>query len=242
MAANVTIQRKKSRYFFVAACVALAVVLTGFWTTFILPSFKGEFKAPVVIYVHGAFLFLWTLVLLFQSFLIQAKKVRVHLRLGYIALAVAAGVVFSTIAAGVYVMHRDLAAGQGQIAISSLVGTFTTPLIFAVFVALAVWYRRRPEIHKRMMLLAMIEIIWPAFFRFRHYFPSIPSPEIYFAVFIPDMMIVIAMIWEKVRFGRVHPVLLVAGTVLIAENVAEVILFDTQPWQAVANRLASFFL
>jgi|SRR6185369_3114258 len=242
MAANVTVLRKKSRYFLLASCLALVAVITGFWTTFILPSFKGEFSAPAVIYVHGGFLFLWTLVLLFQSSMIQAKKVRVHLTFGYIALAIAAGVVISTVAVGVYTMKRDLAAGVGQIAVSSLVGTFTAPIIFAIFVSLAVKYRRRPEIHKRLMLLAMIAIIWPAFFRFRHYFPSVPNPEIYFGVFLPDLMIVISMIWDKIHNGRVHPVFLVAGSALIAENVAEVILFDTSAWQAVANWLASFFL
>jgi hypothetical protein len=225
-----------------AALLALAVVLIGFWTTFILPSFKGEFSAPAVIYVHGAFLFLWTLMLLLQASLIQTKKVRTHMTLGWTTLLVAAGVVFSTMATGVYVMKRDLAAGQGQLATSSLLGTFTTPLIFAVFVALAVKYRRRPEIHKRLMLLAMIEIIWPAFFRFRHYFPSVPSPEIYFAVFLPDLMIVFAMIWDKVKLGRVHPVYLIGGTLIIAENVAEVLLFGTPPWQTAADRLAGFFL
>lgn len=242
MAANIAIPRKKSRYFLAAACLALAVVLMGFWTTFILPSFKGEFSAPAVIYVHGAFLFLWSLVLLVQSSLIHAKKVRVHLTIGYIALAVAAGVVISTMAVGVYTMKRDLGAGLGRIAVSSLVGTFTAPIIFAILVSLAVKYRRRPEIHKRLMLLAMIAIIWPAFFRFRHYFPSVPSPEIYFGMFLPNLMIVISMIWDKVRNGRIHPVFLIAGTALIAENVAEALLFDTPPWQTAANWLASFFL
>ena len=242
MAANVAIPRKKSRYFLVAACIALAVVLTGFWTTFILPSFKGEFSAPPVIYVHGAFLFLWTLVLLFQSSLIQSKKVRVHLTFGYIALAVAAGVVISTMAVGVYAMKRDVAAGLGQLAVSSLLGTFTAPIMVAILVALAVKYRRRAEIHKRLMLLAMIAIIWPAFFRFRHYFPSVPSPEIYFGVFLPDLMIVVSMAWDRIHNGRIHPVYLVAGTALIAENVAEAMLFDTPPWQTAANWLASFFL
>src|SRR6185295_3188287 len=117
-------------------------------------------------------------------------------------------VVFSTMAAGVYVLKRDLARGDGQVAISSLVGTFTSPLVFALLVAVAIVYRRRPEYHKRLMLLAMIAIIWPAFFRFRHYFPSVAHPEVVFAFVLPNCMILIAMLWEKLMIGRVHVVYL----------------------------------
>ena len=156
--------RIKSRFYFAAALIALAAVLIGFWKTFILPSFRGTFEAPLVIYVHGAFLFLWTLLLVLQSVLVHKRKIKVHRTIGYFGLAIAAGVIISTPAAGVYVLRRDIAE-QGQIAISSLLGTFLTPTVFAILVAAAVKYRWRPEIHKRLMVLAMIAIMWPAFFR-----------------------------------------------------------------------------
>jgi hypothetical protein len=143
---------------------------------------------------------------------------------------------------GVYALKRDLALGAGQIAISSLLGAFTGPLIFAILVGAAIVYRRRPEFHKRLMLLAMIAIIWPAFFRFRHYFPSVAYPEVVFAVILPDCMILLAMLWEKLTIGRVHVVYLTLGLGLIAENVAEVYFFDSSGWRVLANRLASFFL
>jgi hypothetical protein len=234
--------RRKSRYFLVAASIALTVVIIGFWTTFFIPYAQGTFEAPPVIYIHGGFLFLWTLLLVLQSTLVQTKKVRLHMTVGWFALVVALGVVVSTMATGVYVLRRDVSAGLGQIAISSLVGPFITSTIFAILVAFAVKYRRRPEIHKRLMLLAMMAIIWPAFFRFRHYFPAVPSPDVYFGLVLPDMMVVFTMAWDKARFGRVHPVYLIAGTSLIAENIAEVMLFDSPPWQTVANSLSGFFL
>jgi hypothetical protein len=145
-------------------------------------------------------------------------------------------------AAGVYVMKRDLALGGGQIAISSLVGTFTSPTIFAVLVIVAIIYRRRPELHKRLMLLAMIAIIWPAFFRFRHYFPPVANPEFVFGFVLPDSMILATMLWEKLTVGRVHAVYLTAGVALIAENFAEVYLFDSRGWRVIANQLAGFFI
>ncbi len=234
--------RRKSRYFLVASCLALGITFVGFFKTFILPVAGGTFSAPAVIYVHGGLLFGWTAFLVMQSVLITKRKVHWHRRLGFVSLGLVPGVVISTMAVGVYALKRDLALGGGQAAISSLLGTFTSPLIFASLVAAAVVYRRRPEFHKRLMLLAMVAIIWPAFFRFRHYFPSVAHPEVVFGVVLPDCMILIAMLWEKVTTGRAHVVYLTVGLALITENVAEACFFDSTGWRVLAGWLASRFI
>ncbi len=235
-------RQQRSRFFLVASCLALAVTLIGFFKTFFLPSIRGTFSAPVVIYVHGAFLFLWTALFVLQSSLVQTRRLKLHRQLGFLSLGLVAGVAVSTMAAGVYVMKRDLAAGGGQTAVSSLVGTFTAPILFAGLVTAAIVYRRRPEIHKRLMLLAMIAILWPAFFRFRHYFPNVAHPEFFFGFVLPDSLILAAMVWDRRTIGRIHRVYLTVGLTLIAENFAEFYLFDSSGWRVVANWLASFFL
>ncbi len=235
------VRAKRANYFFAASLIALAVVLTGFFKTFIIPLYQGTFEAPLVIYLHGGFLFLWSLVFVTQTLLIR-KRFKLHRLLGFSSLILVACVALSTMAAGVYVMKRDLAAGLGEIAVSSLIGTFTTPLVFASLVAAGIYYRRKPEIHKRLMLLAMIAILWPAFFRFRHYFPGVPNPEVIFGLIIPDSMILLAVLWEKLTVKRVHAVYFTAGTALLAENVAEVWFFDSPGWRVVAHWLAGFFL
>jgi hypothetical protein len=235
-------RKRKSRYFLAASCIALIITFIGFFKTFILPSARGTFIAPAVIYVHGGLLFLWTILLVTQSMLIQMRKVKLHRLLGFLSLGLVPCVAISTMAAGVYVLKRDLALGGGQIAVSSLVGTFTAPLIFAALVTVAIVYRRRPELHKRLMLLAMIAIIWPAFFRFRHYFPSVAHPEFVFGFVLPQSMILLAMLWEKLTLGRVHAVYLTVGLALVAENFAEYYLFDSSGWRVLANWLAGFFL
>ncbi len=235
-------RRRKSRYFLVASCLALAVTLAGFFKTFILPSARGTFSAPAVIYVHGSLLFLWAALLVTQSVLIRVRKPRLHRRLGFLSLFLIPAVVISTMAAGVFVMKRDLSLGGGQTAVSSLIGNFTTPIIFAILAAAGIAYRRRVEIHKRLMLLAMIAIIWPAFFRFRHYFPAVANPEFVFGFVLPNSMVLAAILWEKLTIGRVHAVYLTAGVALIAWNFAETYLFDSAGWRIIANKLAGVFL
>lgn len=236
------IATKRSRYFLTAACLALLIGFVGFLKTFFIPSIRGTFTAPLIIYLHGGFLFLWTLFFVVQAILIRRKKMKFHRLLGFGSLFLVACVAISTMAAGVFVMKRDLALGLGEIAISSLVGTFTTPIVFTSFVAAGIYYRRKPEIHKRLMLLAMIAIMWPAFFRFRHYFPTVPNPELIFGLLIPNSMILLAALWEKLTVKRVHPVYLTAGVALFAENVTEFWLFDSPGWRVVAHWLAGFFI
>lgn len=240
--AVVKLPTQRSRYFLTAACLALAVVIIGFWKTFFLPSFEGTFTAPPVIYVHGALLFAWTLFLVLQSVLIRRKNLKLHRKIGWAGPVLMLGVAISTMAAGVYVLRRDVGAGGGQIAISSFPGTFTTPVIFVVLVTAGIIYRRRPEVHKRLMLLAMISVIWAAFGRFRHYFPPFDQSLLVFQGIVPLSMILIAMLWEKLTKKRIHPVYFIAGVPLIIESTAEILLFDTTGWQIASAWLAGFFL
>lgn len=225
-----------------AACLALIVVLVGFWKTFIVPSFLGTFTAPLVIYIHGALLFAWTLLLVAQAVMIRKKNLKLHRRIGWAGPFLAVAVSLSTMAAGVYVLRRDVAAGESQIAISSFLGTLITPVIFVSLVMAAIIYRRRPEIHKRLILLAMISILWAAFGRFRHYFPPFEQAMLVFQGIIPMSMILIAMLWEKITKGQVHPVYYFVGLPLLFENAAEIYFFNSSGWQIISSWLARPFL
>ena len=231
---------RTSRFYVGMAWLALAVALAGFLPTFFLPLARGAFSAPPVVYLHGALLFAWLVLFTTQTMLIRWQRPSAHRRTGYLAVVLVPCIVVSGIAVGVFAMKRDVAAGGGETAVSSLVGTVTALLLYAALVAAALWYRRRPDYHKRLMLLATLSILWPAWFRFRHYFPSVPHPEIVFAIVFPDSLILAAMIRDQLAVGRVHRVYVVAGLALIAEHVVEAILFDTPAWRVVAHRLAEW--
>ncbi|MEO5596109.1 MAG: hypothetical protein ABIQ97_03075, partial [Lysobacteraceae bacterium] len=176
-----------------------------------------------------------------QALLIKTGRTAHHRVLGWIGLAVVPGVVLTTMAMGVHAMRRDLAAGDGDIATSSLIGSFTTPLIFAALFVCAVAWRRRPDFHKRAMFLATAVILWPAFFRFRHYFPTVPRPDIWFGFVLPQLPILAAMLHDRWTLDRVHIVYWTLGVAAIAEATTETLLFDTASWRVLAHWLASNF-
>jgi hypothetical protein len=223
------------------AILGLIAALVGFAKTFFLPVAHGEFKAPLVIHIHGGFAFAWIVLFLLQTSLIHFRKYPLHKSFGWLGIVIAAGVMVTLVPAGMYAVNRDLSNGVGEASYSTLVGVVTSGAMFFVLVVAAMLGRKDPEHHKRLMVLSLIVVLWPAWFRFRHYFPSIPRPDIWFALVLADSLIVGAWIWDKVRNGSIHPVLKYVGIFIIVEQSFEVFMFDTPVWRNVAVWMFNLF-
>jgi hypothetical protein len=221
------------------AWLAAAAAVAGFSTTYFIPMAGGAFVGPAVAHVHGLLFFAWIALLIVQISLVRRRSLRLHKRLGLAALPLAAAMAVSCTMMGLHAVGRDLASGAGEVAYAQLTGVLTAMLIFLAFVAVALAMRRRPDWHKRMMLLATIAILWPAWFRFRHFLPWVPRPDIILAIVVADSLILVAIARDALRFGRVHPAWLIFGLGLIAEHIAELLLYDTAPWRAAARFLYS---
>ena len=237
MTASLTSSTPRPRFYIAMALFMLAVALTGFAGTFIAPLGQGRFEAPPIVFIHGGLFFTWVLLFVVQPSLIGRGAYGLHKALGVFGLCLAVAMAASGLGVGVWATTRDLAAGIGDVAVSTLVGTCTAMGLFLGLVIAGVAFRHRPETHKRLMLLATIAVLWPAWFRFRHYFPGVPHPEIVFAVVMADSLILICMLRDRLELGRIHPVYLWVGSFIIAEHVLEAALFDSPPWRLVAYGL-----
>jgi hypothetical protein len=215
--------------------IGLLAVAIGFSRTYVVPVLRGTFAAPAVIHIHGTLALLWVLLFVAQPLLVRWGRLRWHRRIGYAALPLAVGVALTMIPAGVFQATREAAAGGGSTAISSLLGTVTSALMFVALVAAGIAAApRNREAHARWLLLATLVVLWPAWFRFRHWFPSVPRPDIWFAVVLADVWIVVAMARDWHVRGAVHPVLAWAGSAVILEQSFEVLAFDTPLWRNIA--------
>lgn len=229
--------RTRTRSWFFAAMggVAVLAVAIGFGRTYFAPMARGTFAAPLVLHVHGAFAIAWVLLFAVQPHLVRMRQVKWHRRIGYAGLPLAIGVAATMLPAGVFQATRDTAAGAGPTGISVVLGVLTVAVMFVALVGAGVLARKNREAHARWMLLATLVVIWPAWFRFRHWFPSVPRPEVWFALVLADVWIVIAMIRDRVTRGAIHPVLLWGGTAVIVEQTLEVIFFDSPAWRVAAQ-------
>jgi len=157
--------------------------------------------------------------------------------LGIAGILIAAGTALTILPVGMYAANKELKQGLGETAISGIVGVVTSAIMFLSIVIAGILNRHNPATHKRLMLLATIVVLWPAWFRFRHYFPSVPRPDIWFAVVLADSLILISCLWDKLVNGKVHPVFKYLGSFIILEHIFEVITFDNSSWRLVAKHI-----
>ena len=228
---------KRPWFYTVMGGVVLFAVVLGFGRTYAAPMARGAFDAPAVVHVHGAFASAWVLLFLIQPLLLRWRHVRRHKQLGRIGLPLAVGLVVTMIPAGFIQATRDAAAGAGPTGISGFLGVFTSGALFVGMVTAGIIARRHREAHARWLLLATLVVAWPAWFRLRHYFPSVARPDIWFAFVCAFVWIPVAALRDRMTRGAVHPVLAWGGLMVIAEQACELLAFDSPWWRATAHAL-----
>jgi hypothetical protein len=109
-------------------------------------------------------------------------------------------------------------------------------LVFAPLVAAAVWYRHRPETHKRLMLLATVSLLAAAVARLPTALAA-AGPPFYFGVV--DLLILTGVVYDLVTRRKVHPVYVWGGLAILASQVVRLALGGTSAWLTVATWLTS---
>ncbi len=234
---------QRSKLFLWLGVLGIVVAIVGFTKTFFIPLFAGTFSAPPAIYIHGAFLFGWVGFFASQSVWVQQSNLRRHKQMGWLGGALVAGVIVSTLVVATLASQRTAtASGDLNLARAELFVIMLEMTVFGALVISAFLLRRRSDMHKRLMLLALIASLGPAWFRFRHYFPPIDNAVFVYSLLLADSLIIIAAIIDLLRERRIHPVYLVVGSAMIAIHLIEVFAFDTPLFRAIANTLARPFI
>jgi hypothetical protein len=155
------------------AALILAAVFLGFAQTFYLrgiltiPHWKA-FAAPplpLIVQIHGAIFSSWILLLITQTSLVAAHRVELHRRLGRLGFFLACLLVL----AGVAVVCEDLArhVAPGNPRIEGVATQALRAASFALLVYFGYRNRHNPSAHKRLMLIATINLLpaavvrWP---------------------------------------------------------------------------------
>jgi hypothetical protein len=216
------------------AVTFLAVAVVGFSTTYFVPLASSAFRAPLVVHVHGLLLFGWLLMLIAQATLIRRRQILIHRRLGWIGASLAVAIVVSGVAIGLHATRRDLLAnGPDAFVLGQFVNILIEMVLFGGLVAAAVVLRRDGESHKRLLLLATISALAPAWLRMRHLLPSVPNPFVTFSL-LADSLLLVAMARDWIVFKRIHPVYLWAGGAMVVVHLIELAAIESSAWQQFA--------
>lgn len=201
------IRRAIDRYFyFVMSLVVATVVISGFSRTIGNGLLHPRVKPPALLWVHGAAFFGWMGLFILQSGLVRVRKVKLHKLLGWFfaAFALAIPVLGITITRvmsrfEISTLHRDAADRALFLPVP-----FQDMLAFAVLFGLAVLWRKRPEYHRRLMLIAACVLTAAAWGRM----PG-PSNVAYISFYSGvDALILMGVLRDLVVNRRVHAVYL----------------------------------
>jgi hypothetical protein len=222
----------RDRIFYTGMAMAAAVaVFVGFAPTYYLrPYFQTTSLAPIL-RLHGLVFTAWILLLLTQTSLVAAHRTDLHRRLGFAGAALAGLMVAIGLTTAIVSGRRDVAAGSDE-ALSFLTTPFADMLVFLVLVAAAIWYRRRAETHKRLMLLATISILDAAVARWPLALVA-TSPYAFFV--LTDVFIAAGVVYDVASRRRVHPAYVWGGILIVASQPLRLMVGQTDAWRAVAR-------
>jgi len=107
-------------------------------------------------------------------------------------------------------------------------------LVFAILVGSGFYYRRRPDVHKRLMLLATVSILTAAIARLPFAILQ-AGPPAFFG--LADIFIVVCLLYDLITLKRIHRATALAGLLIIASQPLRLIIGGTQVWLSFATWL-----
>jgi hypothetical protein len=231
------------RWFFAGmAILMLATSIAGFAPAILNPVGRRASLSPLAA-VHGLVFFVWLLLFLVQSLLLATGRARVHRRLGFASAFVLAMMIPLGYAATVTMVRRgfDLSGDQkimpnppaGSLdPLGVSIFSFAYLLVFTILAISAICFRRRPAIHKRLMLFANIELMGAPIAHLLGHF-NLLNPA---ALIIPFSLFSLAAVArDYLTEKRIHPLTAFLAIALFAFQPIEGAVIGPSPaWHSIA--------
>ena len=226
--------RGERRYYLIAAVGIIAIVLAGFSIDFDLLFNMSSLS--FLVRAHGLVMFAWVGLFFAQVFLVARHRVDLHRRLGIFGAALAlliviTGAYTSIVAARLGGNHLP----PGMPAIPFLSSSLLLLLTFTVLAGTGLAMRRRPGVHKRLMLLATLPLLDAALVRFI----SVYTHWSIHASTTRNLMVLACIVVDTIRYRRIHPAFVAGGLLLLAYDFTQVWLAGTTAWIHFAKWLLS---
>ena len=214
------------------ALLMTAIVLAGFWPSYFGLLVRGAAARPWVIHVHAAVFIGWMVLLLVQVALVASGRTRAHRKLGtfgmgYGVLVLVIGLVVSFASP---VLH--LVAGEWEIdrAASFLLLPLGDMVLFAGFFGAAIAYRSQSAIHKRLIVLATVALLFAAAARLA----GIASPLILLLVWLFPLLVAIGH--DGLTLRRIHPTYLI-GTAILLVGFCRIFFMQSESWLGIGRTM-----
>ncbi len=233
-------RRSDRRIFAAIAILFPTIILIGFARTYYLKFiFGGESTSTLLVHTHGLLMSAWVIFFITQVWLIRSKRAKVHMSLGMLGIALAIAVIvvgfFTAVSAAKY---GSPSTPPGIPPLGFLAVPFLDIVVFPILFAAAIYYRKRPANHKRLMLLTVFGFLPPGLGRFP--VESLHSLGPLFFLGVPVLLAIGFFIYDTWRNRKLNVVFLTGTIFFVASFPLRIILSGSEAWMRFAEWLTTW--
>jgi hypothetical protein len=196
-------------FYFTMGLFAAAIVVSGFSHTVDQNLFHAAVPRPLILWFHGGVFSAWVAFFIFQSGLVRTHNVKWHRFFGWFGAGLGTAMVPLGITTSIIMGRFDTYVKHEPGSDAFLIVPFYDMLAFATLFGLAVWWRKRPELHRRFIFIATCGLLAAAFGRFQY----LSVHNLFYAGV--DSVILLGVVRDLLVNRRVHRIYLIALPVLI---------------------------
>jgi hypothetical protein len=236
--ARVAATRTRDRRLAIVVAVLMTlIVFIGFARSYYLKTLFGFPPLPsLLVHIHGVVMTAWVILFGVQVGLVASHRARLHMKLGILG-SVLALLVFVV---GLLTSLASAARGSGIPGwepLRFLVIPLGDMLAFGGLVGVALYYRRKLDVHKRLMLLSAMNMLPAAVARIPISFIENNGALAFYG--IPDLFVVGLVAYDTIKQRRLHPAYFWGALLLIASHPLRIMLARTDIWLTIADSLVA---
>ena len=191
-------------FYFAMGLLAACVVVAGFRLTVNDHLFHPAVPRPLILWFHGSAFSGWVLFYIIQSALVRTHNVKVHRSLGWFGAGLGAAMVVLGFTTAVVMSRFDIHTLHETGIAEFLIIPFYDMVAFGTLVTLAILWRKKPDLHRRLLFLATAGLLDAGFGRFDYLFDT----NLYAVCVLAVMLL--GVVRDLLVDGRIHKVYLVA--------------------------------
>lgn len=218
---SISMPSSEHRYFSVVALAVTVTVLAGFIPLYTLRLLRHDPNLTLLVHAHGFVMASWIALFLTQTLLIAKHRIDLHRQLGIIGAWVAVLVLTVSVPTLINAAARkshDVHSTRFLWMLAAFDGIAL--VVFASLVGAAIMLRRRGDYHKRLMVLATLSLLGPAFGRLTEYANRLRGGSDIGVLLLCAGTVLVCITLDKVRSRRLHPAFVWGGAVVIGMDVA----------------------
>ncbi len=234
----------RSSFYTWVAVGTFLIIFAGFDRTYFLKTLFGSRALPLLLHLHGLIFTTWFVLFFVQTLLVARHRVDLHRRLGIAGAVLAPLAACVAIAVSFHAERRSYLANPASLTILS-VRPFAldlgSSLTFALLVAAALYFRRRGDVHKRLMVLASCGLLLPGVGRFLEQIPLdfLHAGGLWEMVGFTEITPAVCILYDTFKHRRLHPGFAWGGLVLLSSVPSFMVIGSTPVWLNFTTWLVS---